>query len=47
MSNYEVPSWAGKPPAGTHLDVLKEEKLIQVNQEKVRKYEKNHYVFFL
>jgi len=28
-TNYEVPSWAGKPPVGMHLDVLKEGKLIQ------------------
>ncbi|XP_053680735.1 nuclear inhibitor of protein phosphatase 1 [Anopheles nili] len=30
MSNhYEIPSWAGKPPTGLHLDVMKEDKLIQ------------------
>lgn len=28
-NHYEVPSWAGKPPVGLHLDVLKGEKLIQ------------------
>eukprot|EP00111_Clytia_hemisphaerica_P011018 TCONS_00032297-protein len=26
---YEVPKWAGKPPTGMHLDVLKEGKLIE------------------
>jgi nuclear inhibitor of protein phosphatase 1 len=26
---YEVPSWAGKPPTGMHLDILKEGKLIE------------------
>lgn len=30
MSNgFEVPNWACKPPAGLHLDVYKEDKLIQ------------------
>jgi len=29
MSEYKVPSWAGKPPTGFHLDVIKDEKLIQ------------------
>ncbi|XP_026461548.1 nuclear inhibitor of protein phosphatase 1 [Ctenocephalides felis] len=28
-NHYEVPNWAGKPPTGLHLDVLKEETLIQ------------------
>ncbi|KAB0804826.1 hypothetical protein PPYR_01796 [Photinus pyralis] len=28
-NHYEVPTWAGKPPVGLHLDVLKGEKLIQ------------------
>lgn len=28
-ANYDIPSWAGKPPTGMHLDVLKEKKLIQ------------------
>ena len=26
---YEVPSWAGKPPTGMHLDILKDGKLIE------------------
>ena len=26
---YEVPNWAGKPPTGMHLDILKEGKLIE------------------
>ena len=30
MSSYQIPNWACKPPSGTHLDVLKDEKLIQV-----------------
>ncbi|XP_040568686.1 nuclear inhibitor of protein phosphatase 1 [Lepeophtheirus salmonis] len=30
MSNhYDIPAWAGKPPTGLHLDVMKETKLIQ------------------
>ncbi|CAE1298356.1 PPP1R8 [Acanthosepion pharaonis] len=29
VNNFEVPSWAGKPPSGLHLDVLKEGKMIQ------------------
>ncbi|XP_055626259.1 nuclear inhibitor of protein phosphatase 1 [Toxorhynchites rutilus septentrionalis] len=30
MSNhYDIPSWAGKPPTGLHLDVMKDDKLIQ------------------
>ncbi|XP_968375.1 nuclear inhibitor of protein phosphatase 1 [Tribolium castaneum] len=28
-NHYEVPNWAGKPPVGLHLDVLKGDKLIQ------------------
>ncbi|XP_013410623.1 nuclear inhibitor of protein phosphatase 1 [Lingula anatina] len=28
-NNFEVPTWAGKPPPGLHLDVLKEGKMIQ------------------
>lgn len=27
--SYEVPKWAGKPPAGMHLDVMKDGKLIE------------------
>ncbi|XP_059622448.1 nuclear inhibitor of protein phosphatase 1 [Phlebotomus argentipes] len=42
MSNhYEVPKWAGKPPTGFHLDVLKEDKLIQ----KLMIDEKKCYLF--
>ncbi|CAG5115983.1 unnamed protein product [Candidula unifasciata] len=29
VNTFEVPSWAGKPPAGLHLDVLKDGKMIQ------------------
>ncbi|XP_064606953.1 nuclear inhibitor of protein phosphatase 1-like [Liolophura sinensis] len=29
VNNFEIPSWAGKPPAGLHLDVLKDGKMIQ------------------
>jgi len=29
MSEFIVPEWAGKPPIGFHLDVMKENKLIQ------------------
>jgi len=41
MSEYKVPSWAGKPPAGFHLDVIKDEKLIQ----KLMIDEKGSYMF--
>jgi len=41
MSAYEVPSWAGKPPTGLHLDVTKEGKLIQ----KLMIDEKKCYLF--
>jgi len=41
MSNYEIPSWAGKPPTGLHLDVTKEGKLIQ----KLMIDEKRCYLF--
>eukprot|EP00096_Caligus_rogercresseyi_P015024 TRINITY_DN7479_c0_g1_i1.p1 TRINITY_DN7479_c0_g1~~TRINITY_DN7479_c0_g1_i1.p1 ORF type:complete len:349 (+),score=107.26 TRINITY_DN7479_c0_g1_i1:44-1090(+) len=27
--HYDIPSWAGKPPTGLHLDVMKETKLVQ------------------
>jgi nuclear inhibitor of protein phosphatase 1 len=29
VNNFEIPSWAGKPPPGLHLDVLKDGKMIQ------------------
>uniref|UniRef100_U5EWH8 Nuclear inhibitor of protein phosphatase 1 n=1 Tax=Corethrella appendiculata TaxID=1370023 RepID=U5EWH8_9DIPT len=42
MSNhYEIPSWAGKPPTGLHLDVMKDDKLIQ----KLMIDEKKSYLF--
>lgn len=42
MSNhYEVPSWAGKPPTGLHLDVIKDDKLVQ----KLMIDEKKCYLF--
>uniref|UniRef100_A0A1I8MKF5 Nuclear inhibitor of protein phosphatase 1 n=1 Tax=Musca domestica TaxID=7370 RepID=A0A1I8MKF5_MUSDO len=41
MSGYEIPSWAGKPPTGFHLDVLKEDKLVQ----KLMVDEKRCYLF--
>lgn len=28
---FRIPDWVGKPPAGTHLDVTKNDGLIQVN----------------
>jgi nuclear inhibitor of protein phosphatase 1 len=37
-SAYEVPSWAGKPPAGIHLDISKDDKFIQkimIDEKKV------------
>jgi len=40
-SSYEVPSWAGKPAVGLHLDVLKDGKLIQ----KLMVDEKKCYLF--
>lgn len=27
---YEIPPWAGRPPSGCHLDVVKGDQLIQV-----------------
>lgn len=42
MSNhYEIPSWAGKPPTGLHLDVIKDDKLVQ----KLMIDEKKCYLF--
>ncbi|XP_058808852.1 nuclear inhibitor of protein phosphatase 1 [Phymastichus coffea] len=40
-NHYEVPNWAGKPPVGLHLDVLKNDKLIQ----KLMVDEKKCYLF--
>ncbi|KAJ9578396.1 hypothetical protein L9F63_005385 [Diploptera punctata] len=40
-NHYDVPSWAGKPPVGLHLDVLKGDKLIQ----KLMIDEKKCYLF--
>ncbi|KAG6460916.1 hypothetical protein O3G_MSEX012302 [Manduca sexta] len=40
-NHYEVPNWAGKPPTGLHLDVLKGDKLIQ----KLMIDEKKCYLF--
>lgn len=28
-NNFDIPSWAGKPPVGLHLDVTKDGKLVQ------------------
>lgn len=38
-SSYEVPSWAGKPPPGIHLDISKDQKFIQkimIDEKKVK-----------
>jgi len=40
-STYEIPSWAGKPPTGLHLDVTKDGKLVQ----KLMVDEKRCYLF--
>ncbi|KAF7279676.1 hypothetical protein GWI33_006839 [Rhynchophorus ferrugineus] len=40
-NHYDVPNWAGKPPVGLHLDVLKGDKLIQ----KLMIDEKKCYLF--
>ncbi|GAB6028827.1 hypothetical protein CHUAL_004635 [Chamberlinius hualienensis] len=40
-NHYEIPKWAGKPPAGFHLDVSKDGKLIQ----KLMVDEKKCYLF--
>ena len=29
-SKFAVPSWATKPPPGSHLDVIKNDQLVQV-----------------
>lgn len=37
-NSYEVPSWAGKPPPGIHLDTFKDDKFIQkimIDEKKV------------
>ena len=37
-SAYDVPSWAGKPPPGIHLDISKDDKFIQkimIDEKKV------------
>lgn len=40
-NHYDVPKWAGKPPVGLHLDVMKGDKLIQ----KLMLDEKKCYLF--
>lgn len=40
-NHYEIPSWAGKAPTGHHLDVTKDDKLIQ----KLMIDEKKCYLF--
>jgi len=30
--DFQIPSWAGKAPSGTHLDVYKGDKLLQVSK---------------
>lgn len=40
-NHYEVPTWAGKAPTGHHLDVTKDDKLIQ----KLMIDEKKCYLF--
>ena len=39
--DYEFPSWCGRAPPGTHLDVMKDDKLI----EKLLIDEKKYYIF--
>lgn len=41
MPKYEIPSWAGRPPSGCHLDVVKGDQLIQ----KLMVDEKKAYYF--
>ena len=41
MSNaggFDIPSWAGKPPSGLHLDVMKDGKMIQKLMVDEKKY---------
>uniref|UniRef100_A0A0N5ALC8 FHA domain-containing protein n=1 Tax=Syphacia muris TaxID=451379 RepID=A0A0N5ALC8_9BILA len=33
LVKYDIPNWAGRPPNGFHLDVVKGEQLVQVNEE--------------
>ncbi|CAH0384367.1 unnamed protein product [Bemisia tabaci] len=40
-NHYDIPNWAGKPPVGLHLDVLKGDKLVQ----KLMLDEKRCYLF--
>lgn len=38
-NSYEVPSWAGKPASGLHLDIFKDDKFIQkimIDEKKVK-----------
>jgi len=41
MANFEIPTWAEKPPIGHHLDVMKGDKLVQ----KLMIDEKKYYLF--
>nr|CAG4646303.1 EOG090X07CE [Macrothrix elegans] len=43
-NHYDIPSWAGKPPTGLHLDVTKDGKLIQklmIDQKKCYLFGRN------
>lgn len=31
-SKFAIPSWASKPPPGSHLDVIKNDQLVQVSK---------------
>ena len=39
--DYQFPAWCGRAPSGTHLDVMKEDKLV----EKLLIDEKKYYLF--
>lgn len=46
-SSYEVPSWAGKPPSGLHLDIYKDDKFVQKIMIDEKKVNINYFkVFF-
>ena len=46
-SSYEVPSWAGKPPSGLHLDIYKDDKFVQKIMIDEKKVNINYFKVFL
>jgi hypothetical protein len=46
-SGYEVPSWAGKPPSGLHLDIYKDDKFVQKIMIDEKKVNMNNYFIYV